>query len=538
MPYRYPAAIRGYIIPLVMGDFTGGLNLRDYPSEIANNESPACENVTIDARGGVTKRLGLTRINGTGAPGAINYKNIFFWQSKNMYVIQDNNRIIWTTDLHAYNTLFTAADARIITFVEFQQKLVIAIPGNGIYVWDGVAATPSIAQKATRGAGGTVTPNVGPTTIRPTGIAAWQNKVWVIQGPKFYASVQGDPMQWVEDQDYNNVFEKDSLPLTAIGGGQGMDISGRPGLLVFKADSTYRINESRSTVIDTATGNPTITFGAYTTTHNHAGAAGPLAVITASTGQTCQVCQRGIYFSDGTNAPVLASGRIEPFFSDEELNFSASAIYMWAAGRYEDRVVFSLTRGSSSVNNYTLEFHPIQGWIVPHSFGMAAYTENLQDVKHLIGCLPNSTLAYQVFRSGTDDGQPIAARWQSRWFEPFAGYAFRMRRLRVVGRGQFNLFTKVDYTQSEGVLSQFQSFDSSSEWGNGIWGEMLWGSKPVEAYQDFFSLGHGKSVSFVIQETSGDLLLGPPLNDTGAALETGAFTFYSAHLDMVRFGYS
>src|SRR4051812_5818906 len=44
--------------------FDGGINLRDAPSELAENETPACSNVTLDERGGVTARTGITRLNG------------------------------------------------------------------------------------------------------------------------------------------------------------------------------------------------------------------------------------------------------------------------------------------------------------------------------------------------------------------------------------------------------------------------------------------------------------------------------------------
>jgi len=539
MPYRYPAAVRGYIIPMFLGNFTGGLNLRDYPSEIADNESPACENVTIDSRGGVTKRLGLKRLDSvTGTNIPTNYTNLFFWPVTKQWIAHDSPATIKaSTDLVNWTTILTlpSGGTTFCPFADFAGKLFIGVPlsAGGIYVYTGTGS----ATLVTAGQG----------SPKAQCLAVWQNKLWAAVGNKIYASHEGnadtttpnpaDPPNpfppWDMTNDFNSILEKDSLPITALGGGQGMDISGRPGLMVFKADSTYRINESRSSSAGTDA-NP-IFFGAYTTLHTHAGAAGPLSVTTAATGQTCFIGQRGIYMSDGVNAPTQVSARIEPFFSDEELEMFAGAIAMWSAGRYRDRVLFSVTRNHGEPD-YTLEFNPTQGWIVPHSFGVRAFAESFQDEKEFVGAMHSKITS--LFSGGTDDGNPISARWQSRWFEPFGGYAFRMRRLRVVGRGEFQLYTKVDFTQSEGVLSQFQSFDSSSEWGSGSWGQMLWGSKPVEAYNDFFSLGHGKSVSFVINETSGDVLLGPPLNETGAAMETGAFTFYSAKLDMVRFGYT
>ena len=543
MPYKSPTAVRGYIIPLTVGNFTGGLNLRDYPSEIADNESPACENVTVDARGGVTKRLGLLRLDdptGTNIPTDI--RNFYYWAAKKLYMIHDfPDKIKSSPDLKNWTTRYTlpSGGTTFCPFADFAGKLFIGVPvaAGGVAVWDGVTGTASLVA----GAGPPVY-----SSPKAQCLAVWQNKLWAAEGNKIFASQTGNAETlttppgggtaippWDMTNDFNAILEKDSLPITALGGGQGMDISGRPGLLVFKDDSTYRVNESRSAAAGTET-NP-IFFGAYTTLHTHAGAAGPLAVTTASTGQTCFIGKRGIYMTDGVNAPQEVSGRIEPFFSDAELQYFSGATAQWSAGRFRDRVLFSVTR-TQGKPDYTLEFNPIQGWIVPHSFGISAYTETFMDQKEFIGAQNGKILS--LFLSGSDDGVPIHARWQSRWYEPFGGYEFRMRRLRITGRGQFNLYTRVDYTLAAGVLSAFQVFDSSSEWGVAIWGQTLWGTNPVEAYQDFWSLGYGKSVSFVIDETSSDNLIGPPLNITGSVQETGAFTFYSAKLDMIRLGYT
>jgi hypothetical protein len=535
MPYRYPAAIRGYIIPLVVKNFTGGLNLRDSPSEIADNETPSCENITINARGGVVKRLGLKRLGAAGGTNAptLPMVNIFYWQSAGKFVVQDQLIIKTTTDFTNYTTIYTMSSLKICTFVDFLGKLVMAIPSDGIVIWDGATAT--MAHKGHFV--GTTWTDDGPTTIRPTGIAAWQNKVWVIQGPTFYASQQGDPTKWAEAADTNTVYEKDSLPLTAIGGGQGMDISGRSGLLIFKADSTYRINESRSTVIDPSTSSPTVLFGTYSTLHNRAGAAGPLAVTTAATGQVCFICQRGIFITDGVNAPIYASEKLEPFFTDDELNYAPNAVRMWSAGTFEDRVVFSVTRGSSTSNNYTLEYRPSQGWIVPHSFGCTAYTENLSNQKSLYGLSSTFSKVFDVFKTGADDGAAITARWQSRWFEPFAGYKFRMRQMRLTGRGTFSFYTKDDFIQGYGTISNFSAITPGSVWGTATWGVGIWGPDPVEAYQDFWSLGVAKSVSFEVVETSTISAFSHPLNDSGTVQEIGSFALYGIKLDTVRLGY-
>src|SRR5262245_66574864 len=51
-------------------DFSGGTNLRDAPSELAENETPLARNVTLDERGGAEKRLGLVNDGAAAAQSA------------------------------------------------------------------------------------------------------------------------------------------------------------------------------------------------------------------------------------------------------------------------------------------------------------------------------------------------------------------------------------------------------------------------------------------------------------------------------------
>src|SRR5262245_54990583 len=53
---------------IYIGDFSGGLNIRDALTELANNETPDCLNVVLDERGAAHKRLGLSRWNATQVP--------------------------------------------------------------------------------------------------------------------------------------------------------------------------------------------------------------------------------------------------------------------------------------------------------------------------------------------------------------------------------------------------------------------------------------------------------------------------------------
>src|SRR5215467_8456287 len=68
-------------------DFSGGLNVRDAASQLAENESPADSNVTLDERGGVAKRLGFVKYN-TNAFNASLVSNVFYWSSGQNLITQ------------------------------------------------------------------------------------------------------------------------------------------------------------------------------------------------------------------------------------------------------------------------------------------------------------------------------------------------------------------------------------------------------------------------------------------------------------------
>jgi hypothetical protein len=68
----------------------------------------------------------------------------------------------------------------------------------------------------------------------------------------------GDPTAGRDD--FNKLWEKDQQAIVALHIGSGQDILGKPGLLAFKQESTYRINDSGD--------------GAYTTVDATVGAAG------------------------------------------------------------------------------------------------------------------------------------------------------------------------------------------------------------------------------------------------------------------------
>lgn len=484
-------------------DFSGGWNPRSTPALLADNESPDMLNVTIDNEGGLVKRLGYAQV-GAALPGPA--ANLFFWPTAMAVIAQVGTSVYqafgWS-GLGSWTLIHTFSNDARAAFCDFQGDLV------SVHPVDGVATLPN---------GGTWTA-VSPS---PKGsiIAVWQNKVWVAGDPvnisRVWASNAGDPKVWDMSSDYNDMREKDNTAVTALIPGQGFDAVGRPGLMVLKKDWWGRIDDPKK-------GD---TIGRYITLHNEAGAAGPESVTTAMSGQICAINQRGIYVSDGVNAPQYVSSKVENLFNPVHLNFQQAR--RWTAIPYRDRVCFCLTRGTGQLtNNFMLEYHPTVGWFVPHNIGFGSTALFNSDEFTPYGASVSDGKIFQLFKGWSDDGANIAAHHQTRWFGPGEGYKFRMRRLRIDAHGSFDFYTRGDYSSDPGILNHFTDNSDDSTWADNF-----------ESFDDFWSLNVAKVVAWRLEENSQTPAFGRRLLGDGPQPEIGSFALFGYLLDFVRLGYA
>lgn len=497
-------------------DFSGGWNPRDAWSEVEDNELTDVMNFTLDKKGGLVKRLGLTRLNsGDQITNANNVKLLYYSAAIDKLIAQidadlytsSDGGVTWGASIKNFSTT-----AR-IGITDFLGKVVFIHPVDAVFHYDGATVT-------------------GPVANSPDGsaIAVWQNFLWSIGDPAQPSRVtRSDPgaITWPASPVTNDVRVKDDQALTAIGGGEGMDVLGRAGLLVFKENSTYRLHD--------------VTNAAYTVVDYNFGASGPLCV-TTNNGMTAAISRRGIIVMRGDESvPILASYKIEPLFHSSQLTFSQSS--NMAAGNVEDRMVFSLPWDGSNTNNLTLEYHPNLQWIVPHDFGCTAFTSYTKNTRKLFGGKVGtgaSTFGYvfDVFTGGSDDGANITCRAQTKWFEPNGGSSTRFRRAVINGRGDFNLYVKRDYDTGQGEGFPISIQGTGAVWGSAVWGIDTWATTIAQDYQEIFSLGVARSISFEVQETSSNTFSGVPFLDVGASETQGGVSLYGIIADMVTLGRS
>lgn len=515
-PIRSYGRRAGWISNVQLADFSGGLNLRDAPTELAENETPDCLNISLDEHGGITKRLGLSRLNGSGAlPGIPS--NVYYSPSLQVTILQIGATLYKTSDFVTFTSFKTLSTSNVAAFTDFGGQLVYAHQDDGVFTYDGTTNTNRTAA------------------IKGSCIAAWQNKVFVAGDPVkpslVTCSATGDATGWTVGAAgcaQNQLREKDDTVITALGVGQGEDISGRPGLLAFKAESAYRINDSGTL--------------AYVTVDGSAGAAGPLAVVTLG-GVTATFCKKGIYTIDpgGTTNMTSVGDKVFNIFNSLQINFAK--LNLVAGGIYRNRIVFSYPWGAAQgSNNRTLEFHPGQGWIVPHDFGMAAYTTFGKNDAQLYGISPTATNAFNVFTGWSDDGANIACRFRTHEIQPAVGYQCNYRRMRLFGRGIFQCYTLLDMDQGQGALSPVQLSGSAFIWNDpaAVWnsGAMVWGPTSYEIGEDFWSLGVGRSISFMLRESSQAAATGPKLLEDGAVPSVGSIAAYQMLVEYVQLGFS
>ena len=499
-------------------NFSGGLNLRDAPQELQPTESPDLWNVTLDERGSVAKRLGHVKYNAAVYDASHPPQNSFYWQTGSSRIWQVDKSLYRDDSTTAFHTFTTAERCG---FADFTGKLWFIHPTDGLYQSDGTSGGTSAVASGPKG-----------FTIEP-----WQTRLLAAGDPAakttVYASAIGDGTNWDVVSTpppawTNDIREGNDFPIVKLSAASGIDIAGRPGLLVFKRDpastrgSTHRINDSDN--------------GSYTTIDTDIGAASALSVVSLF-GRTIVLSPQGIFWTDGVGSLKPASTQVAPLF--DPANFNTAKIDACAAGALGDRCYLSIPTKNSSVNDLALEYHPLEGWIVQGSNAMSCYSS---DGETLWGGSPSANgQAYTLLSGGSDDGTAIDSYFQTAWFEPAGGFLCRLRKLTVLGRGVgMTIDTRTDYAAGQGITDPIDITTSSDQWNDGTkWNQpgAKWGPAVFEAYSEpLHSLGTGRAVSFRISETSSSTLSSPSLKGSGTSATVGAWALSGIDLLWVQLG--
>lgn len=258
---------------------------------------------------------------------------LFYSQALGRIFVQEGLELCRYSSLGASRTVIaTFSAAGFCAMTDFGSQLVVVHPIDGVFTYDGATWTNRS------------------TTVKGNCIAAWQNKVWVggdpSNLPRVWWSNAGSAETWTTATDYVDIRDVDTSEVTALGGGRGMDILGRPGLLVFKYHSTYRINSA--------------TTGAYTTLDNRNGA----------------VNDQAIAFQNGVTVAIGPDKVIRRMTDDSSLtpitrlvslyDYTTWSVTVWGAIAVPERNSFYFGVGPSDL----LEWQPETGAMFRHRFGV------------------------------------------------------------------------------------------------------------------------------------------------------------------------
>lgn len=428
-------------------EFSGGLNLRDAQSELALDDLAAAYNISLDDRGGANSRLGRSRLY-TLAGNTI--MTLFYSKVASLGLISQSG-----TKLYTGTTLFKTftTEAR-CGLADFAGKLCIVHPVDGMFTYDGTTLAAVAA---------------GP---KADSLAAWQNKLWAndksgTHPSRINFSAAGDPTTWAGTNDIRDV---DDDQIVCVFSGHGQDIKGLPGLLAFKAGSTYRINDS--------------TTAAYTTVDAFVGAASGLAV-TALLGRVMVLSGAGVFVTDGVAGLSKISGKLDPLFTDGYLGT--------AAGATQRRAYFSVTpEKPANLTPLMLEYDPDSGSFTLNSNYASCYAFTLAAAGGLGPVLASGSSidgrVYNELSGGTDDGTAINAYLQTSFIELHWGLRARLNSARVNARGTFTLSPLYDYDLTQTITRAINVPTGSATVHGG--------------YQDVYNLGQSKTIAFRAEATT------------------------------------
>jgi hypothetical protein len=491
-----------------IGDWSGGLNLRDASTELADNETPDCLNVVLDERGGAAKRLGYSRWNASALPSmptrgwASSVCNCNFWYSR-------GDGKLYRDVGGLFSNVATFTSGQRVSITDFVGSTYLIHATDGLFVSiDGITWT-------------LVTANSG---LIPQGdqLAVWQNKLWVASSQTNLLSfcAPGDPTKWdsADNAGANFIREGNDYPIVCLYGTSGVDIQAHPALLVGKR---YGINGSIHRVIDAHTGD-------YATIDQTAGPCGPGA-ITSIYGVMYLIAPTGIFATDGQMPLEPIGAKLGKLFTPQAIDQTQADNF--CVGRTaEGRLRFSFTQLGSAYNDRVLEYHPLFKAFTMRTDAARWYVQSLDG--NLLGSDPSgSGKTWRFDASGADDGVAVPSRILSRVFEPAGGYEARLQHLQVLGRNRFTAAILTDFATS----GREKDLDFSPEgfvWDSDGWDDPLvgWGEDVAEGRADFWPRINGRAFQIKISETSTGTAVSPPLNEDGVAVTVGAYACYGLRL--------
>jgi hypothetical protein len=472
--------------------FGNGVNIQDAPNELSPTEVRRAENGILDERGGFTKRLGC-QSQGVipGAAGDRILSTYIFYRGSvapQFLIHTSAGRVFYTADPNTAPVVWVEISAggwsttQPMSWETFNSKCYFCDGFHAYASWDGAAyatyASAPIAKYL----------RLWKDTMFVSGVVNLPDRV--------YSSAPGDAetwpvVNWVDirrgDGDAIRALGTDGLFLIIGKRNSGIVITD-PALLVNHVFDYEKGIESHWSIIEHESG-------------------------------IFYITRRGVAQWQGDAPASLISYKIDPLFDPRVLNFDRLE-FTWAYAQGQ-RISWCLAELGSAVATMQVNYYPrlaeltalgIRG-LGPWSFDRipmaCAALWRYQSTQRLFGGSTIANKFYWVFAdtTGQDDGATFHATLETGTYD-FGQPLFTkyLRRLRILGRGQFNIQLRKDF--ASGIYKNYAVDLTSgpSKWNVGTWNDGSdWGPDSNVKETTINPDAYGRYMAFIFTDADPDV---------------------------------
>jgi hypothetical protein len=502
--------------------FGGGVNIRDAQNLIGPDELRRAENVVLDAKGGLSKRLGCANAGAVGASGDRILSSYTFYRGTavpqvlihttagNMYYTSDPtaNPAVWTLITGGLSTTTPAA-------FETYNNMVFFAEGTVYASWSGSTYTTY------------------PSAPKGIYLRVWKDAMWVsgVAGlpDRVYSSTPGDATtfpgsNWVDilhgDGDFVACLATDGLFLI-VGKKKRIQVIYDPALLQNRTADYEKGMESHFGVIHMED-------------------------------KLYFLSRLGICWWQGDASARLISYKIDSLFKQELINLGALGnVYGY---QIADRCGWALPEAGQTYPTLTIEYYPRYGpiyqisgsvgpgpWVM-HRFPATAFaTFRSGQVEYLYAGATGANKLYRIFAPvGTDDGNTYTTTVETGFYDLGDAVNYKyLRRIKVIGRGRFYFQLKRNFNTAVYRTYLVDMTTATDVWGKDNWNSPgdTWGPDSYIKEKILNPDAYGRSFALII--TDGETTVGTapvPVGSHDVALTAGEWQFLEAVLDGQQLG--
>jgi len=438
----------------------GGLNTKDSPILINDNESPDCQNVYFTTKGAIVKRNGYDRLNLTGVPSAGVDQITSFYQ----YIQDDGTEFAIVTagaKLYKMESLDGTLD-------DITGSLSITADNNFHWItWKNTAigtdnSDTNIIKWTGSGNGAALTVPTGLTRARD--VVEYRNYLILLnvtvsgtaQPSRFYYSNLNTLNTWT-DLDFIDVSPSDGDVLVG-----GIVLGG--DLYLFKKFAIYRVRLTGDAV------NPFI----VQKTNSHVGALSTNGIV-LSNNTIIFVANDGVYGFNGNTSQKIST-KIDPTFDSlNKSNLSKAQIMDYN----EDNQIW-IASGTGSTHNRVLVFdYSNAAWTLHTGINAAVLGDYIASGDERIFHGDYSGLVFEDDTDDSDDGTAINAYWVSKWMDFGApAYNKKVKHCNVVvedsGNWDLTFGYSYDFQGNDLRTINVNLAGNAALWDTGIWDTAVW----------------------------------------------------------------